>query len=252
MGNAIDFDRAVQLVYPYLSNTTVVHQQNIESLSEFVTAGRWLLANLHRSRGPSFETLRSLSAAENKATRSDPRDSLGVKLIGKFLMGDGTSDSDVESFVKVHLETHLKQAVLQIVQQAGLSGSSFLADESNRQMTLDLIATELLGGTPLRSHSEEEFDERIQVFKVQIRQSLTSPGLLGNLLASQGRSVKEWQKADKRASKGRYSQEDLAALTSYARRYRPTVETIARIQKSLGWEILAWDPVSEVDRLRRR
>ena len=61
------------------------------------------------------------------------------------------------------------------------------------------------------------------------------------------------KKADKRAAKGKYKAEDIAAIKHFAQRqYRPTIEIIARFQQRVGWPVVDWDPVSEADRLGRR
>jgi hypothetical protein len=112
----------------------------------------------------------------------------------------------------------------------------------------------LLGGQSLASFTPQELDARISTFKSQVRQTLASPAILGNLLASQGRfDLKAMKKADKRAAKGKYKAEDIAAIKHFAQRqYRPSIEIIARFQKRVGWPVVDWDPVSEADRLGRR
>ena len=246
MDRANDFDRAVQVVYPYLSETLTVQQSSIESLTELVGVGRWLLDNLHQNRGPSFETLRSLSIADQKK----------YGIVGRLLAGDGSTDSDVESFVEIHLGSDLKAAVFQIVEKASDSGSDFFKDEANRQVTLNHVATEILEGPPLASYSEAELDQRFEAFKEQVRQHLASPGIVIDLMLTSENKIiptEAMYRAGRRNAKGKYSKKDLALFSSYAaEKYGPTVELVARLQRSFGWEAITWDPVSEVDRLGRR
>jgi hypothetical protein len=253
-GEIYDFDQVVKVLYPFLSKTGNISQKEPAELTEIIAAGVWLSENLNKNRGPSFETLRSLSVADTKAMRKDPRDSIGVKLLGRILMGDGSSDSDVESFVKSNLSPIIDQAIWHLVERASANGSDFLNDEQNRNTVLNHIATFLLGGQPLVSFTPQELDARIGTFKSQVRQTLASPAILGNLLASQGRfDLKAMKKADKRAAKGKYKAEDIAAIKHFAQRqYRPSIEIIARFQKRVGWPVVDWDPVSEADRLGRR
>lgn len=254
MTNIEDFEQAVKILYPFLGNSDLLSQMDPSELMEIMIAADWLRDNISINRGPSFEILRSLSMADKKALKSDPRDRLSVRLLTKMIAGDGTSDSDVEYFVNSRISVINSVAIEHLVDKTCSMESEFLNDESNRKFVQNHLVELMLEGQPLKDYSFEEFEARVTSFKVNVREALLAPGLLGNLLASEGNlNLSEMRKADKRASKGKYKPNDIAAIRHLAQvKYRPIVDAIAKFQDRMNWPVINWDPESEVDGLGRR
>jgi hypothetical protein len=247
-----EFDRCVRLLYPYLSGSESVKGKAQNHLIEVLDAAEYLDVNFHNSRGSTFEMLRSLSIDDARRSRRDARDSLATKLVAKVLFGRGDDEGSVESFVYEGLGLIREASIHELCDLVTSEGNTYLTGQEQALSLANWIVEFLLNGARLESCTEKDFEQRFDGCKSSFRTSLSQPGLIGNLVVSNGGGIKEAAKADARAKKRKYSKDDVILLAACAETLLPTLDTVRKFQRAMGWALDSWDPRVEVQNLRRR
>lgn len=244
-GDPATYDVAVGLVYPYLVGTSRITNASREKAYEVSGASHYLARHSKVVRGQGFETLRSLSVSRNSKMMNDPRDSLPAKLVGRALAGRGDDDSSVHRMIDVEVSQLKIDATMRYTQV--VLDSDPLSDQHVRDEVSRLFAEDILGRRVPSPVTEEGFSNALDAYKTSIKRSLTSPGVVGNVMASRGSfDLAAMRQADKRNSRGRYSASDLQMIASLAAKYRGVFKVAARLQRAMGWAPSDWDPVDFV------
>ncbi len=248
-----DFNAAVAAIEPYLRNPAAISSVALLRARDLQAAATFVIQHSRSTRGPGFEMLRALSATRHKAMFSDPKDSMAVRLVGRVLAGRGDDDAAVISMVDTDVKELNRLAALRLIELSLLAGPSYLAQQEVASSVGRLIIETIFGlGAPARI-DEAAFAQCFETYRRSLERTLRSPGVLGNLMASQGGlDLSAMRKADKRAERGRYSSSDLQALEGFAASYRPAVRSVARFQHAMGWSPTNWDPVQIVYAMRSR
>lgn len=244
-GEAATYDAAVALVYPYLAGTVRIGNASREKAEEVSGAAFYLVLHSKIVRGPSFESLRSLSISRNRQMMNAPSDSLAAKLVGRVLAGKGDDDSSVLSMIEIEVRQLQVDATMRYVQV--VLDSDPLTDQRVRDNVSRLFISDILGRRPPASIREEDLSSALEAYKASIKKTLTSPGVVGNVMASRGSfDLATMRKADKRNSKGRFTSADLEMIATVAASYRGVFKVAARLQRAMGWQPSEWDPVDFV------